>query len=228
MSLWKMRKDIFKFDSFGEKVYRIEAKEDFTWKRMFHLPKEIKKGELGGWISRKSNLDENLWLNESVSVSGKSYIDEYFELENVEIGGNVKISSDRGIIKNSIFEGDIRLFGPIAINHSSIKGNNIQISGTIQMTGVSIFDRNGFDIDGDIFINQFNCKFKTFKGCGPRVTVYKTLGGLLRFNCEAISGVSYEDFISINETRLKNWPWKDKHIAKELIEFGKMIKNTWR
>lgn len=151
MSLWRIKKNISKTDCFGKKVYRIQAKEDFLINGI-----EIKKGELGGWISKSSNLNKKVWINESITISGDSYLENYFDgiMKNVNIGGNARIHIEGGSIRNSQIYGNIQLFGAIKIDNSKIEGNWIQISGISQIMNVEIYSRYGLEIGGDSFINS--------------------------------------------------------------------------
>ena len=61
---WKIRKDL-SIEVYGHKLFRIECTQDF---------KEIKVGNLGGYIEKEENLDGEAWVSGSACVSGSARV----------------------------------------------------------------------------------------------------------------------------------------------------------
>ena len=61
---WKIRKDL-SIEVCGHKLFRIECTQDF---------KEIKAGNLGGYIEKDENLDDDAWVCGSARVYGSARV----------------------------------------------------------------------------------------------------------------------------------------------------------
>lgn len=79
---------------FGITLKRIRASVEFELKSGI----VIYKGELGGWIERKSNLSGNAWVSGNAEVSGNAKVSS-----NAKVFGNAKVKSseDYCIFKNT-------------------------------------------------------------------------------------------------------------------------------
>ena len=101
----------------GHTLYQIRATEDFGW---------IKKGQLGGWIENRNNLqidgipetdpdfnNGNAWIYENACVFGKSVV-----------YGNARVYGDAVVIDTEI-SGNARVYGAAHITDSFIEGHAI-------------------------------------------------------------------------------------------------------
>lgn len=75
----------------------------------------VKKGDLGGWIEKESNLPSNStgWVADDAVVMGNSVI-----------GNNVKVQNEATVI-HSVIDGTISIMGDAWIYHSKIEGIGI-------------------------------------------------------------------------------------------------------
>ena len=80
--------------NFGVTLKRIRASAEFRLKCGI----VIRKGELGGWIEKESNLSGNAWVSDNAWVSGDAWVSG-----NAEVYGNaeVKSSEDYCVYKNT-------------------------------------------------------------------------------------------------------------------------------
>ena len=80
-------------DYFGTTLYQIKAEMSFG---------NVVKGELGGWIEKKENLDEdgNAWVSGNARVSG-----------NAQVYGDAQVYGNAWVYGNARVYGDARVSG---------------------------------------------------------------------------------------------------------------------
>ena len=93
-----------KRDYNGTTVYRIRALEDIENKNNFQL--DVKKGDLGGWISGCHNLSQR----------GKCWI-----YDNSIVTENAIVEDDAIVLLNSIMEGNSTAYNRSTICNSYLK-----------------------------------------------------------------------------------------------------------
>jgi len=102
----------------GVTFHRIQASKDF---------KNVKKGELGGWIEKDENLDQSgdAWVSGDAQVSG-----------NARVYGNARVSGDAWVYGNAQVSGDAQVSG------------NAQVSGDAQVYGDAQVEKSPLLIQG--------------------------------------------------------------------------------
>ena len=83
----------------GTQLYQIEAVKDFL---------NVKKGDLGGYISSEKNLsqDGDAWVSGDAWVFGNAWVDG-----NARVSGNVRVSGNAWVYGNARVSGDAWVFG---------------------------------------------------------------------------------------------------------------------
>lgn len=100
----------------GETLFRIKSLVDFERK----TGEIINKGDLGGYISKESNLSQsgNAWVSGDAMVRGDALVTGAAEVSgSVRISGDVEISGDAKII------GDVEISGFAKISGDSVVSN---------------------------------------------------------------------------------------------------------
>lgn len=81
----------------GRKLYQIEALKAFG---------KVKKGELGGWIEKERNLDQEglCWVSENARVYGDATV-----YENANVSGNAKVYGEAKVFGTSEVKGKVEV-----------------------------------------------------------------------------------------------------------------------
>ena len=82
---------------FGIKLFRIKAKISFG---------SVKKGELGGWIEKEKNLNQNnnAWVFDNALVFG-----------NARVSGSARVSDNAWVSDNAEVSGNAWVFGELKL-----------------------------------------------------------------------------------------------------------------
>jgi NDP-sugar pyrophosphorylase family protein len=81
-------------------LYQIEALKDFS---------DIKKGYLGGWIEKESNLSQqgDCWVTGDAIVSGNAWVSgSAWVCDNAIVSGNAWVSGSAWVFGNAQVSGD--------------------------------------------------------------------------------------------------------------------------
>ena len=81
-------------------LYQIEALKNFS---------NIKKGDLGGWIEKESNLSQqgNCWVYGDAKVSGNAMVyGDARVYDNAWVSGFAEVSGDAKVFGNTVVCGD--------------------------------------------------------------------------------------------------------------------------
>ena len=95
-------------------LYQIEALKDFS---------DIKKGDLGGWIEKESNLSQqgDCW----VSCRARVY-DNAIVSDNAWVFGNAWVSGCARVCDNAIVSGNVMVYGDVWVfGNSQVYGDAI-------------------------------------------------------------------------------------------------------
>ena len=97
-----------KKDFFGTTLFRIKALVDFGM---------VRKGELGGFIEKESNLDHdgNAWVYGNAWVSGDARV-----YGDSRVYGNARVSGDAWVYGNAWVSGDAWVYGSLKIKLKAI------------------------------------------------------------------------------------------------------------
>ena len=90
---------------FGITLFQIKATVDFKW---------AKKGELGGWIEKEDNLEQdgNAWVYGDAQVYGNARV--YGDARvygNAQVYGNARVYGDAQVYGNARVYGDAQVYG---------------------------------------------------------------------------------------------------------------------
>ena len=95
-------------------LYQIEALKDFL---------NVKKGDLGGWIEKESNLSQqgDCWVSGDARVYGRAMV-----CDNAQVSGDAWVYGRAMVFDNSQVSGDARVSG------------NDRVSGNARVSGRAI------------------------------------------------------------------------------------------
>jgi carbonic anhydrase/acetyltransferase-like protein (isoleucine patch superfamily) len=143
---FKIRKDL-SMEYAGRTLYRIEATKD--------LPKHgVKKGDLGGWIEKEENLQDNAWIADEAKVfdnakaCGNAKVYDEAEVygcskvfdnakvynaaiirDNAEIYGDAKVCRKTEIYDNALVFGNALVYGDARIYGNAKVCGNAEVHG---------------------------------------------------------------------------------------------------
>jgi UDP-3-O-[3-hydroxymyristoyl] glucosamine N-acyltransferase len=119
MKHFKLRKDLIK-DYFGKTLYRIEAIIDSKW---------AKKGDLGGYIEKESNLSGEAWVSDNALVYGNARV-----YDNVLVFGSARVYGEAQVYGNARVCGYARVFGNARVCDNSLVYDNARVFGNALVT----------------------------------------------------------------------------------------------
>ena len=137
----------------GQKVFRIKALEDFGI---------VKKGTLGGYIAKESNLsfNEESWawvgkdavIMDNASVLGHAHVTDYAIVagtttvkDSAIVGGGAEINGNCFIMKEAVVTGSAKLNGKVVVTDTAIVMEDVSLDGEIRVYGTA-------SISGDVEI----------------------------------------------------------------------------
>ena len=117
---YKLLKKNFK-DILGRRVYQIRALKDFG---------DIKKGDLGGWIEKESNLSQegNCWVLGDAKVYDDAKVSE-----DARVSGHACVSDDARVYGNAQVFGTAQVFGDACVSDDAQVFGNARVFGTAQV-----------------------------------------------------------------------------------------------
>jgi len=82
-------------------LYRIRSLTTFTWNHPYENPYHIKRGDLGGFVEKRDNLDEysNAWIAENAMVYGDAVV-----TDKALVRGQASVSGYASISGNSLVQ----------------------------------------------------------------------------------------------------------------------------
>lgn len=139
----------------GQKVYRIKALEDFGM---------VKKGSLGGYIAKESNLSfkEDSWawvgdkaiVMDDASVLGHAHVTDDAIIagtstvkDGAVVCGNVEINGNCFVMQNAIIAGSAKLNGKVVVTDHAYVLEDASLDGEIRVYGTA-------SISGDVEIED--------------------------------------------------------------------------
>lgn len=127
----------------GQKVYRIKALEDFG---------TVKKGTLGGYIAKESNLSfkegSMAWVGkEAVVMDNASVLNHAHVTDYAIVGGSAEINGNCFIMKEAVVTGAAKLNGKVVVTDTAIVMEDVSLNGEIRVYGNAT-------LSGDIEINE--------------------------------------------------------------------------
>ena len=137
---YKIRKDLTKNVN-GVTLYRIEAAKSFT----NSLRRDIKKGELGGWIEKEDNLSQEgeCWLYDDVCVFGNAKVyDDAILTRNAMVYGNAKVYESALICGAAIVCDNAEVFGHTFVYEYGLVKDNAKVQGHASVSDKAIVSEN--------------------------------------------------------------------------------------
>ena len=111
---------------YGEKLFRIRATMDFTIQG-----REVKKGDLGGFVSSADCIRGKAWVADNAQVSSGSLV-----AENALVEGDAKIQFESKIRKNANISGNATIDNSFVAGNASV-GDGAIVRGGSLVTGYS-------------------------------------------------------------------------------------------
>lgn len=139
----------------GQTVYRIKALQEFGI---------VKKGELGGYIAKESNLSfkegSMAWVGkeavvmDNASVLNHAHVTDHAIVggtttvkDSAIVGGNAEINGNCFIMKEAVVTGAAKLNGKVVVTDIAIVMEDVSLNGEIRVYGNAT-------LSGDIEINE--------------------------------------------------------------------------
>lgn len=107
---FKLREDLT-IEVLGKTLYRIEATKDIE-------KYNIKKGELGGFVEKETNLSDNAWVYDNTQVYG-----------NALVSGDALVYGDARVYGNARVYGDAWVSGDAWVYGDALVSGNAWVSG---------------------------------------------------------------------------------------------------
>ena len=103
-------------------LYQIEALKDFS---------DIKKGDLGGWIEKESNLSQqgNCWVTGCARISGSAMVCD-----------NAQVSSYARVFGNAIVSGNVMVYGDVWVYGRARVSGDVWVSGRARVCDNAIIN----------------------------------------------------------------------------------------
>jgi hypothetical protein len=114
---FKLREDL-SINVDEKTLYRIEALQDLD----IH---GVKKGDLGGYIEKESNLSGNAWVFDNAKVYGDARVHE-----SAKVYGNARVFNDADVSWYAEVSGDAQVS-----DSARVHGNNARVSGNARVFG---------------------------------------------------------------------------------------------
>ena len=132
MKHFKLRKDLSK-EFFGKTLYRIEATANSKW---------AKKGDLGGYIEKESNLSGEAWVSDNALVYDNARVfgnaqvyGEARVYDDARVYGEAQVHGEAWISGNARVSGEARVYGEAQVYGNARVFGNAKVFGEAQVFG---------------------------------------------------------------------------------------------
>lgn len=180
----------------GITLYRIRATKDF---------REVKIGDLGGFIEKESNLahEGNCWVHDNACVYGNAYVHDDAQVRgNAKVFGDALVYSGANVFDEAEISGDAHVCGDTLICGKAQVFDYAQISGDALICGNARVYGDS-QISGDAAVSgyaniatQYDIVwFSKVGSWNGTLTVYKGKDGGLLARCGRFFG-TVEEFLS--------------------------------
>jgi len=104
-------------------VYQIEALKDFL---------NVKKGDLGGWIEKESNLSQqgDCWVSGDARVYGRAMV-----CDNAQVSGDAWVYGRAMVCDNAQVSGDAWVYGRARVYGDAWVYGDARVSGNARVSG---------------------------------------------------------------------------------------------
>ena len=167
----------FKIDCFGRKVFRIEASISFG---------SVIAGDLGGWIEKESNLDQNgdAWVSGNAQVSGNAWVSG-----NARVSGNAQVFEDAWVSEDARVSGDAQVSGNARVSGDAWVSGDARVSGDAQVSG-----------NARVFEDADYTAINGFGSCNRTTTFFRCKDGSIGVKCGCFYGTLTEFRKKVVET----------------------------
>jgi carbonic anhydrase/acetyltransferase-like protein (isoleucine patch superfamily) len=159
-------------EHFGKTLYRIKALKSFGI---------VKKGELGGFIEKESNLsqDGDAWVYEKALVCGDA-----------QVHGNALVCGDAQVYGNAQVCGDARVYGNAQVYENAQVYGDAQVWGDAQVHGNALVWGDAQVFRSYHIVNIIGFKFNI------TITYQYVKIGCKHFELDELDNIKYEQFSS--------------------------------
>lgn len=205
-------------------LHRIVATKDLPQ----HL---VKKGDLGGWIEKESNLQCNAWVGDEAIVFDNAMVfGNAIVYENATVFGNSKVFGKARVHGNSFIQDKVNVCGEADVSgisfisdFSKIDGcaycKNSFISGNSYIFGKSHINGN-VKTFGYAYIGSDNdfCVLSKFGSVNRDITFFRNINKKIFVSCGCFEGTLEEFVVQVKKTH------KGTKYEKEYLAMVKLIK----
>ncbi len=107
----------------GKKLFRIKALVSF---------KNVKEGELGGFVEKEENLDQsgNAWVSGDAEVSGNARVSG-----DAEVSGHGRVYGNAGVYGDAVVSGYAEVYGNAGVSGDAEVSGDARVSGDAEVYG---------------------------------------------------------------------------------------------
>ena len=177
----------YKVNYAGVKLFRIKATKDF---------KSIKKGDLGGFIEKYSNLYGNAWVSGNARVYGDARVSG-----NARVYGNAEVSGNARVYGDARVSGNARVYGNAWVSGNARVYGDARVSGNAEVYGDAWVSGNA-----RVYGNADFCVFNNFGSRNRSTTFFRTKENVIYANCGCFYGTlkEFENKVNINHGNNKH------------------------
>lgn len=212
-------------------LHRIKATKDLQ-------QHGVKKDDLGGWIEKESNLQDEAWVGDEAMVFGNAQV-----IENAKVYGNAEVFGyavirhnaevfERAVVnEDSLVSDNAKVYGKARVSHTSQIIENAQIFGetvihslTWACENTKIFGNVKIEVNSvfcdNAFIRSLDdfCIFNNFGSENKSIIFFKTENDGIFVKRGCFKG-TLEDFVKqVKETH------EDNKFAKEYLAMVELVK----
>ena len=168
--------DNFIINAFGVKLFQIKCTKSFKY---------AKEGDLGGYVEKDENLDQesNAWVSGNAEVSGYARVYGNARVSGyARVYGNARVSGNARVYGNAWVYGNARVYGNAWVYGNAEVSGNAQVSGDAEVSGNAEIDNN-----------NKHCGFDCFGSANRHTHAYLTKENKVEITCGCFRG-SIEEF----------------------------------
>ena len=174
-----------------------------------NLPQhKVKKGELGGWIEKETNLQNEAWVYDNAKIYDSARV-----YDNVRVSGNARVC------------GSARIYGNVAVFENAIVCGKAEVSENAKVYGNAIVCGNAVvygesEICGNGKIQNTDdlCSFSYFGSRRLTTTFFRTKDKDIFVVCGCFNGTLEEFVEKVKETHGDNKYAKEYLLMVELVK----------
>ena len=217
---FKIREDL-SMKYLGRTLYRIEATKD--------LPRPfVKKGDLGGWIEKEENLQDNAWVADEAKVYGNAIVSG-----DAIVSGGAIVSGDANVSGNANVLDNAWIYDNAKVQDNTIIYDNVVICGNAKVYGNAKIYGNAW-VYGNASVYGNSKILNSARVCGNATVCNDVLQH--KKDCKNITGERYNititpKYIKIgcqHHTKEEWWNFTDREILEMDGKEGLKWWNKWK